>query len=359
MSNLNLDQVTTGQASKEATINQAIAELENAMTEMVTYDLSSSHTALLIDLQRNMRVHCTGAAGGTVLTLVAVKRALIISNGGSADLSVAMGSTTITLAAGTRQLVYCDGTANGLITVGSTGTGVPAGGSDGQVLTKVSGSPAWATPSTGGGGGGGGTSDTPFYRSTDIAIPIATNFTLVQTRTNATIANTTRGVLAKFTGSANNDQLIMRRTLPATPYTIKVFGVLLAELSRFTGWGIAHMDSGGKLSQYTLGGADGSFRFDLSDNSAIGVYAADTAYLNAITTQSPHSPTWLRLQDDGTNIYFDFGLDGENWHRVFQRGRTAYLTPAYVGPFVGVSQPTGSPEASLHLMSYSEAAGLV
>lgn len=197
--NLATDTVSTGQASKEATINTAIGQLDAALTEALIVDCTTDAVVTLLQVQRNIRIHSHNVpSGGKSMTLAACRRAILISadSANLGNLSVIVGSTTIVLTAGSKIFAYMDGTANGIETIVSsiptTGTlstltdvnvvdgaptdgkflkydnatskwiasivhGIPAGGTSGQVLKKASGTDydyAWAADATGGGGGG-------------------------------------------------------------------------------------------------------------------------------------------------------------------------------------------------------------
>jgi hypothetical protein len=134
--NLDLSQVAEAQNQKFQTINDKGAELDAALTEQVTADLSAGNaTVSAAAYRRAIYIKATGAAtGGRTVTLQAIKRFVAIANTSTThSVNFILGSATITLAAAssatapTIAVVYTDGTANGLYVVtGTTGSVVSA-----------------------------------------------------------------------------------------------------------------------------------------------------------------------------------------------------------------------------------------
>lgn len=158
--NLDLDQVADNQSSKEITINSAFGQLDAALTDILTVNVSAGNVTVdATDYLRCMALDITGAAVARNITLPASKKHSFVRNKGTAAVSLIVGSTTYVLNAGGIASIYTDGTANGLsVQLGLIGYPVPAGGSSGQVLKKTSatdGAIGWASDLTGGGGGGG------------------------------------------------------------------------------------------------------------------------------------------------------------------------------------------------------------
>lgn len=121
MGNLSITTVSASQNSKEVTINNADAAIESAMTEQLAIDLSAgNHTITSAEYTRNLFFKSTGNAISRSLTFPAVKRVVLVQNGGSAVLSLIKGSTTLTLAAGGFAFYFTDGTANGIVKVDVT-----------------------------------------------------------------------------------------------------------------------------------------------------------------------------------------------------------------------------------------------
>jgi hypothetical protein len=133
--NLNLDQVSPSQSSKEATINAATGELDAALTELLVIDMTNNVTISAANYQRHLKFNLTPSGTGKTLTLLAQKKFSIISNNSANSINITIGTTTIALAAGSNGFFYSDGTANGLVQQGggSGGGGSPPGGTTGQI----------------------------------------------------------------------------------------------------------------------------------------------------------------------------------------------------------------------------------
>lgn len=139
--NLQLLQVAANQDQKEVTINDQAAQLDAAITEILSVSLASGNVALTSSQFRGaVKFIGTGHTVSRNLTFTAIKRGLfVVQNDGtsSGTLNVIVGSTTLSLAIGEIGQYSTDGTTNGLKRVGGeTGTSNPF-----DVATFVGGKP--------------------------------------------------------------------------------------------------------------------------------------------------------------------------------------------------------------------------
>ena len=191
---LAIPQVAPNQASKEVTINDAILALESAMGKglAVSFASASAVTLSVAQITRNFLIKVTDATAACTLTIpdavagVATARVFAVANLSAWDCTVKSSSTSpsdqvlvpslqtvLILADGPVIRMIAKSVPNGelrdmtdvqwtsigdgkvmiwdaglnkfrFITPLAEGSGVPAGGSNGQVLTKVAGTPAWA-----------------------------------------------------------------------------------------------------------------------------------------------------------------------------------------------------------------------
>jgi hypothetical protein len=130
MGALNLQTISSGQLEPYQTSNDADAEIESAVTGLLSVNLSASdHVLTQAEFTRAVFFASTGNAVSRTLTTPATNRLFAVHNGGSSALTLKTGSTTLTVAAGDSGIFYTDGTTNGLITiVGSSGASGAAGG---------------------------------------------------------------------------------------------------------------------------------------------------------------------------------------------------------------------------------------
>jgi hypothetical protein len=114
--NLALSQVAATQNQKEVTINDQAGEIDAALTEVLTVDLSVGNIALTNgQFHRNMLFVGSGHSAPRTLTVPQIKRSIFaVRNAGSDNLEVARGSTALILPAGTAAFFATDGTTNGL-----------------------------------------------------------------------------------------------------------------------------------------------------------------------------------------------------------------------------------------------------
>ncbi|ARK07424.1 F5/8 type C domain protein [Sphingobium phage Lacusarx] len=191
---LAIPQLTENQAGKEIVINDAILAIESALGKglSVSFATASAVTLSVAQITRNFLIKVEGATAACTLTApdnvagVATARVFAISNLSNWDCTVKSSSTAaddqVVVPSKQTVMVLIDGTAarkiaasvpngelrdmtdvdwttigNGKVMVWNSATnkftfvtplteatGVPSGGSNGQVLTKVSGATAWA-----------------------------------------------------------------------------------------------------------------------------------------------------------------------------------------------------------------------
>ena len=127
---LDVPQLTEGQASPEVTANDASARVANAISDIMTVDLTSGNVSVTAtEYRTSMFFNCSGVAtSGRTVTLPLVKRALVIFECPAANtntISLIRGSTTLTLSPGRTYAVRTDGTANGLVARDVGGTSEP------------------------------------------------------------------------------------------------------------------------------------------------------------------------------------------------------------------------------------------
>jgi hypothetical protein len=267
-------------------------------------------------------------------------------------------------------------TTAGDIIVGGTG-GTPqrlGAGSNGQVLTVVSGAPSWATPSGGGGGsiGAGPIGSRPsagtagrLYLCTDaplicyddgsawrcwgsydfpIAEPNNSAFSWAAQGYlgNASLDTSKGGIILKTPPSPTDNWAIRVMSAPSPPYTLTArirplligrntqhVGLIWRESSsgRFTACGLTHV-SDRNIAEMTKWTNETTF---------------SSVYDGGLLVVPPDRPLWLRLTDDGTYRFGWFSYDGVYWHRLPSSNvsRTDFITPNQIG--FGVNASVNNP----------------
>ncbi len=126
--NLTLQQVAENQTLKEVSINTATGQLDAALTEKLSVDVSAGNVTLTTtNYQRHVNFLITGAAtSGRTVTLPAVKKLSIFvgdaSNAESVD--IVKGSAIYSLVPGGIVMIYTDGTTNHLDVVSESSAAV-------------------------------------------------------------------------------------------------------------------------------------------------------------------------------------------------------------------------------------------
>jgi hypothetical protein len=114
--NLNIAQVAGNQDQKEVTINQATGQIDAALTEHLTVDLTSANASLTDSQFRGaMKFDCSGHTVPRNMTVPQLERAFfVVENLGTGALSVVRGTTSISVPIGGYAAFATDGAANGL-----------------------------------------------------------------------------------------------------------------------------------------------------------------------------------------------------------------------------------------------------
>ncbi|MDN7993087.1 hypothetical protein QZM97_23720 [Burkholderia orbicola] len=154
---------------------------------------------------------------------------------------------------------------------------------------------------------------------------------------SSTIAQQNWGVEMSTPSQAGEFVTAIVMSAPSTPYQCVVRLKVVPLLTAFNGAGIVLRDSGtGRLqafglhSQFTGTGFVGVKNY----NSPTSFNAAQYSTLGLYVP-----PPWIRIRDDGTNLYWDISNDGSYWLNLTSFARTTWLAnPNQIGLFVNANQ---------------------
>jgi hypothetical protein len=203
-------------------------------------------------------------------------------------------------------------TAGDLIDGGSGGTPQRLGiGSSGQVLTVVSGAPAWATPT----GGGGNMLEAMWTAPPSASSWIQENFNATYTSlTDMTIPSS--GVrIAEVVHAYGNTNLARYalRAIVSTHWSITARLRRHSPMTTFEAWGLVVRDSATGNSMV--------FGFDV-EAGGLGFLKmnSDTSYSGFVSLGGmAYQPNiWIRLTYDGTLCTMFISFDGNYWSPVYQ-----------------------------------------
>lgn len=131
--NLLIEHITASQATKEVTANEAFDKLDKASNDTFDVDLGSGDVTLAsLDFRENVHFSAINHTVARILTVVQLKRLFLVTNNGTAALTVKLGTTSLTVPVGETHTFYTDGTANGLASAGGG-----AGGGSGLTTATV------------------------------------------------------------------------------------------------------------------------------------------------------------------------------------------------------------------------------
>jgi len=181
-------------------------------------------------------------------------------------------------------------------------------------------------------------------------VPTLSDFTWVN-QGSASATQRSYGFAISATGNSTaHNWRILARAAPSTPYAI------IARLRRFSFNASWHW--------HAIGFRDSATGRLVSH----GVYSAGVTpvvrreYWTSPTTQTGASADvnwwpileWMRIRDDGTNIYGDISVNGDDWIQMFSLGRTAHLAnPDEV--WVGWNMYAGTAAGQLQVLSWETA----
>lgn len=118
--NLDITHIGVNQNNKEVTCNDAFTNLDKAMCEKTSQDISQTDWSVpLLTMQRMQMLEVTNVGASlSKVTVPAMKRLFLFKNGdGTNAVKIAVGTTEQTVNAGEIYLFYADGTTNGLFTI--------------------------------------------------------------------------------------------------------------------------------------------------------------------------------------------------------------------------------------------------
>lgn len=153
--NLNVPQLSGGQANPETTTNDATGALDAAITEITTVDCTNDVTLSAAAYRGAFKFILDPVGSGKELTLPAVKRMVYIKNDGANAIDVTKGSTTLSLVAGASGFYYTDGSTDGLEQVNLSGTQPhdihvyqPGSPADGAIVCRFQATRAFTLPAS-------------------------------------------------------------------------------------------------------------------------------------------------------------------------------------------------------------------
>lgn len=176
------------------------------------------------------------------------------------------------------------------------------------------------------GGGGGGTP--PLVDGIPVVLPALSTFTWFN-QGGGSATSHTGGPISMIIPPSSGDAIRgLVKTLPgSTPWTMtaKLSGVLWQ--SNYTCFGLGLVDSAGKIITWDAtgrgnNGSGNTTEMQLVRWSNSTTYNSQPWGLNGINISVSQ---WLRIYNDGTNLYYSISINGADWILCHQEAITAYL----------------------------------
>lgn len=134
--------------------------------------------------------------------------------------------------------------------------------------------------------------------------------------------------------SATDNLRILKKSAPATPYTITIaFQPLMQGQNYYAAGFVWRQSSDGKV-------INASFGFSTDYAASVDKWTDPTTYsANYVNFPVRHTsgPFWVKATDDGTNRVVSVSYDGENFIQIHSVGRTDFLTADEIGIYVNTN----------------------
>lgn len=120
---------------------------------------------------------------------------------------------------------------------------------------------------------------------------------------------------------------LLKRDAPATPYKISAaFSAAIARSGNYAiHLGFRNSGSGSLQDMtYSANGTNNDWHV------AINNWTSPTAFsavAQAARTLSTFGTLWLQIEDDGTNRFYRYSPNGDDWSQIYTIGRTSFITP--------------------------------
>jgi hypothetical protein len=174
----------------------------------------------------------------------------------------------------------------------------------------------------------------------------------------ATASNNGNSILMTIPYATSLTWRLLEETAPATPYSVAFYINTAQEYASSSTMGVYFYD-GTKLEGLEFlaqGGPSYGPRVERITNvnaDGITVYGVNNVF--AATGMEWPMPnrggTYVRLRNSGTNIYFDYSLDGSNWINVYSEAVGAFITPTAIG-FGGLCFYSGAVPQQISLQGW-------
>lgn len=219
---LGITEISGNQQNQYITANEAFRALEAASNGFLTVDLAAGTVTLTAaQFTAAYAFYGVGHSVTTVLNVPASKRAFVVINGGTGNITVTRGAGTKAIAPGESMMLLTDGTSDGLYSVGGGGGGGAAvwgaitgtlsdqadlqaalnAKADASALGTMAAQNANAVAIT-----GGSIDGTPIGATTRAA----GNFNAVSVNGNLSVIGAARRILGIFNGSPTSDRTLIQ-----------------------------------------------------------------------------------------------------------------------------------------------------
>lgn len=177
-----------------------------------------------------------------------------------------------------------------------------------------------------------------FFGTLPVVPPVEADFTWVN-QGGATIDESHGAIMMTVPGNSGDSLRMLTQAIPSAPY-IATLGLIMTPAPNlsFAGDGLILRDSAsGKVKILQL-------QQDAGAKLSVDHFSDATTYVNGTYRQSltgVGAVVWLQIEDDGTNRFYRYSLDGFNFQQIFSEGNAVYMTPDQIG-FAGTAQSTST-----------------
>lgn len=269
------------------------------------------------------------------------------------------GATGVSGTSGSNGATGATGPAGTSGSNGATGPTGPAGSSGSAGSTGATGAtgPAGSSGSAGSTGATGATGPAGLFSNQITTPPTLSSWTQLNISSSATAADSGVGpVITDAFGTGPRVRALLQN-VPSAPYTIDALFSVAIPASNYSGAGICFSD-GTKVQAMAVGMNNGSVNRVVAFTSP-SIFSADSTASQFWFFSA--SSVWMRVKDDGTNIYFYHSGDGVNWNLRYSvakasgfLGASGYTKVGFMLDVEGTAQAGSTQACSITLLSWKQ-----
>lgn len=157
-----------------------------------------------------------------------------------------------------------------------------------------------------------------------IVLPVPGDYSWVN-QGDATLTTTYGAMTIYADPDSGNNLRVQVKTAPSTPYVVEAAFIPTMMISQYQTAGLLFRESStGKMVSFAVIGTGSHLYLTVTkwpDATSSGTDYTTRAMSSAVNIQ----PTWLKIEDNSTNLIFYYSNDGATWIQMYSVSRTDYM----------------------------------